>query len=977
MRVLRSLLWMALFFCTCVTMANPVMSESRAIAFPADIVNDTTAISTYTITNNTPVNFTGVTLRNLGGATQVTGAGLCSAAPFALNAGASCVLQIDFSATATGSVVGGPEVCPDSTGMNCSQPVAAQKIDFAVVSSPTPSMPTLTVPTSLVLTPGAAVSFTVTNSSAVTANNVMVTMPAALRAQMSSVTSCETIAPGGSCQISLTLKSTETSLTTGSVTVNGSNTQDSSLSLSINNIELTTSSTLQLVPGEEAVLPVKNTSSLNTATNVTIKFPGSMANDFDSVGSCASIAPGATCNVTLTPKASLSVLEFDTLIVGGSNTQDTSFGITLATVSLLATDVGFSAPGAQTLTLTNQSDVPVDVTGVTLAGTIYNVTVGSIPGACTDLAAGDSCTVTLTAATNAYGNGTITTAYTTGTGALATASSLAVGNTSVAVNGGVDIGVNPTDSIIKTITNTGDFSWQGANAALTSLTGVVLDATSCTAEALAPGQSCNITLTSTGATAGDSSEVTATGSNISSTAVNVLVNDAIVTTLDAADVRLQDRAVKIDNQGSSNKTLGNPLVSISPSLTGRIVECTKGGDNCANKESTCVAGTTLTAGQSCYVWLEAKEVESDSLGSATGTVTVDATESDSTIFDVNYGLDLYIATVDKKVESQYGSVYRWDGTTSTGIGNSNSNTNTTGFYTLAVYQGDLYSSGRFTSAGGVSAANIAKWNGSAWSALGSGLTSGSGSARGIAVYDNKLVVGGDFWVAGGVNARLVAEWDGSSWSGMGSGSTSNASVYDVHTYNGKLYAAGSFTTIRDVDANRIAEWDGTDWTALNGGVSSSYILAMTTYNNKLIVGGIFADADGMTVNNIAAWDGSAWSALTDGVNNSVGAFAELGGNLYVGGSFTEASGTTTNRLAEWNDTKWLAVSGATFNSYITALDSYDGKLFAGGRFTSPGSYEVEWDGASTWTALSFGGNIANQDPQSTLVVPSIVSIAAQ
>ena len=46
---------------------------------------------------------------------------------------------------------------------------------------------------------------------------------------------------------------------------------------------------------------------------------------------------------------------------------------------------------------------------------------------------------------------------------------------------------------------------------------------------------------------------------------------------------------------------------------------------------------------------------------------------------------------------------------------------TTIVYALAVSGTDLYAGGYFTTAGGVAANYIAKWNGSAWSALGSGM----------------------------------------------------------------------------------------------------------------------------------------------------------------------------------------------------------------------------------------------------------------
>jgi hypothetical protein len=87
---------------------------------------------------------------------------------------------------------------------------------------------------------------------------------------------------------------------------------------------------------------------------------------------------------------------------------------------------------------------------------------------------------------------------------------------------------------------------------------------------------------------------------------------------------------------------------------------------------------------------------------------------------------------------------------------------------LAVSGGTLYAGGDFTTAGGVAATNIAQWNGSSWSALGSGMNT-YGYVNALAVSGSTLYAGGCFTTAGGVAATNIAQWNGSSWSALGSG----------------------------------------------------------------------------------------------------------------------------------------------------------------------------------------------------------------
>jgi trimeric autotransporter adhesin len=71
---------------------------------------------------------------------------------------------------------------------------------------------------------------------------------------------------------------------------------------------------------------------------------------------------------------------------------------------------------------------------------------------------------------------------------------------------------------------------------------------------------------------------------------------------------------------------------------------------------------------------------------------------------------------------------------------------------LAVSGNDLYAAGTFTTAGGNAANNIAKWDGSSWSALGSGMAGGDPywglSISALALSGSDLYAGGSFTAAG-------------------------------------------------------------------------------------------------------------------------------------------------------------------------------------------------------------------------------------
>ncbi len=277
----------------------------------------------------------------------------------------------------------------------------------------------------------------------------------------------------------------------------------------------------------------------------------------------------------------------------------------------------------------------------------------------------------------------------------------------------------------------------------------------------------------------------------------------------------------------------------------------------------------------------------------------------------------------------------------------------------------LYAGGQFTTAGGTAANRIAKWDGLAWSALGSGMND---TVKALTVFDDgggeALYAGGFFATAGGAVANRMAKWDGFAWSALGSGinqSVSGLTVFDDSGGNA-LYAGGQFTTAGGTAANNIAKWDGLAWSALGSGISSQ-VKALTVFDDSggeaLYAGGFFTTAGGTAANSIAKWDGLAWSALGSGLSVAVSAltvFDDGGGKaLYVGGFFTTAGGTAATHIAKWDGHAWSAL-GSGMNSTLNALTVFDDgggeSLFVGGTgdaLDSGDSFLAKWscEGASS------------------------------
>jgi hypothetical protein len=291
-------------------------------------------------------------------------------------------------------------------------------------------------------------------------------------------------------------------------------------------------------------------------------------------------------------------------------------------------------------------------------------------------------------------------------------------------------------------------------------------------------------------------------------------------------------------------------------------------------------------------------------------------------------------------------IAKWSGGTWSSLGQGISG----GVAAMAMDKGGgLYVAGTFDSAGGIPARNIAKWNGSAWNTVGGGITGGGTPSVNAIAVDNagNVYAGGYFSGAGGVPARNIAKWDGTVWSALDSG-ISLCEDCDINVltvdHAGSLLVAGRFGKAGNVNARNIAKWDGTAWSGLAGTIDFEIFALALTRSGALYAGG-YCEYDNRPV---FKWDGGGWSSLGKGMDGSVHSLAlDSAGNLYAGGYFDSvykeldsAKGAiAAGRIAKWNGVAWSAL-GSGLAGYRKSPDAlvYDGAgaLFAGGDFSVAG-----------------------------------------
>lgn len=156
------------------------------------------------------------------------------------------------------------------------------------------------------------------------------------------------------------------------------------------------------------------------------------------------------------------------------------------------------------------------------------------------------------------------------------------------------------------------------------------------------------------------------------------------------------------------------------------------------------------------------------------------------------------------------NIAQWDGTNWSALG--------AGFngwaITVGVHNNQLYASGPLVSSGATTLPGfVARWTGSAWVPVG---TSGfNGVAFAMQSVGGKMYMTGNFTTADGAPVNGVAAWDGTTWSALGSG-IAGGCVYGTSLtpwFDG-LFVGGCFTTAGTKSSALMARWQYGDVAAV-------------------------------------------------------------------------------------------------------------------------------------------------------------------
>lgn len=292
---------------------------------------------------------------------------------------------------------------------------------------------------------------------------------------------------------------------------------------------------------------------------------------------------------------------------------------------------------------------------------------------------------------------------------------------------------------------------------------------------------------------------------------------------------------------------------------------------------------------------------------------------------------------------------------------------------LFWYEGELWVAGAMEIADGDGTiANLAVWTGEAWAVPPGGVA--NGPVYEVIADGEGLLVGGAFTSVGGIAAASVAAYSGTAWTAA---NLPDTAVYALgFDAEGALYAAGTFGQAFGDAAGGLVRFVGPGWELVDGGLGNGFIVGvgadLALHDDSLYVAGCFSTVGGgqdepgaVEAYGVARYDGG-WHSLDNGTRGALAPWFEprscgdegplsiwdsskqrlfsTGDDLYLGGSFPGVAGVLSQSIVALNGNTWApqGPGGLGIGGSIDRIaTSGDCDTWALGTLTHAGGVEVD------------------------------------
>ena len=314
---------------------------------------------------------------------------------------------------------------------------------------------------------------------------------------------------------------------------------------------------------------------------------------------------------------------------------------------------------------------------------------------------------------------------------------------------------------------------------------------------------------------------------------------------------------------------------------------------------------------------------------------------------------------------QTASLAMWNGTSWEAMGTTWTGTTRGSIWSMAVWNGRLYVGGgavnQPATIAGLPWAGMASWDGQpgGWQSHISTITGVSPGVFALQVFNDgsgeALYAAGRFTSINGVpGTSLVARWNGTSWSAVGSGLTSTSQNFGLESmtvFNDgtgpALYVAG-YAFNGAGSTCHVAKWNGSAWSAVGGQIGTGRITSIRPFDDgtgsKLYIGGTAMPQ----INYIARWENGAWTPVGGGVTGpglppsnfpSVFGLGVWRNRLYAAGNFSQVNSQAAAGLASWNacaQTCYANCDGSTIAPILNVNDfiCFQAKFAAGDSYAN-------------------------------------------